>query len=41
LASGSYDTNIIIWDFLQATQVYVLKGHNQSIYSIAYSLDGK
>lgn len=36
LASGSKDTNILIWDLIAETVLYKLSGHKDSIYKLSF-----
>ena len=41
LTSGSYDTDIILWDFSTGKQLKKYQGHNSGIWSIKISPDNK
>ena len=41
LATGAEDRNIRIWDIAKKTILKTLKGHEQDIYSLDWSLDGR
>ena len=41
LMSGSFDTNVKIWDLRKKEAVTILKGHTMQINSVAGSPDGK
>jgi WD40 repeat protein len=41
LASGSYDNTIKLWNLATGEEIRTLRGHSQSVRSIAISPDGK
>ena len=41
LASGSTDNTVIIWDLKTGQPAQTLKGHGDSVSSVAWSLDGR
>lgn len=40
LASGSYDTNVRLWDLNTQTPLFTCSGHKNSVLSVAWSPDG-
>ena len=40
LVSGSNDTTVKVWDVAAATEIAVLRGHSDAVYSVALSPDG-
>jgi len=40
-ASGSYDTVVRVWDIATGTLVHRLRGHRDSVQSVAFTPDGK
>jgi F-box and WD-40 domain protein CDC4 len=36
LVSGSYDCTVRVWDLVDGTATWVLEGHTQKVYSVAY-----
>ena len=41
LASGAYDSRIVLWDPINGKPLRTLSGHNGAIFDIAFSPDGK
>ena len=41
VVSGSYDTNVILWDYKTGTQLKSFKGHNSGVWSVKVSPDSK
>ena len=41
MASGSWDTLIKIWNLESGVQIAELKGHSESVNSVAYSYNRK
>jgi WD40 repeat protein len=43
LASGSYDSTVKVWDVkaLDSAEPVTLRGHTASVYSVAFSPDGR
>jgi WD40 repeat protein len=41
LFTGSYDDTVRLWDAVTGTPLPTLKGHSGSVYSVAFSPDGK
>ncbi|ACK68582.1 WD-40 repeat protein [Gloeothece citriformis PCC 7424] len=41
LASGSQDGTIKLWNLESGTEIRTLKGHDQTVWSVSFSLDGK
>ena len=40
MASGGYDNTVRIWDSVTGKQLFVLKGHDAPVCSVAFSPDG-
>jgi hypothetical protein len=40
IASSSYDHTLKVWDTQNAKEVFTLKGHTDSVWSVAFSPDG-
>jgi hypothetical protein len=41
LATGSYDTTIVLWDVAASKALATLRGHRERLIALAYSPDGK
>jgi WD40 repeat protein len=41
LISGSYDTDVILWDYLTGNQLKTFKGHNSGVWNVKISPDSK
>ncbi|MUH00663.1 hypothetical protein F7734_53695 [Scytonema sp. UIC 10036] len=41
LKFGSLDNTIKLWDVATGKELKTLKGHSRSVYSVAWSADGK
>jgi WD40 repeat protein len=41
LASASYDKTVKLWSIESQKEVTALQGHSYSVYSVAFSPDGK
>ena len=40
IAGGSFDNTIKVWDAESGQEALTLKGHSESVNSVAYNLDG-
>ena len=41
LVSGSYDTNVILWDYKTGKQLRIFNGNNSGVWSVKISPDSK
>ncbi len=41
IASGSYDSTVQVWNATDGSNVYIYKGHPDSVDSVVWSPDGK